>query len=186
MVMNYLIWDIHTNGVLHLAMYGASSVRFLKLRVLMKLSWRYVITLRRPDLALSNTELVALKRVKSLEIVLGTTSNVTGTFLQDKPEYNIPRVLFLSLLLRDRLLPISYDDSKSILNRQLDVLIKVSSKPNTPTGNVCYISVVFCDTDIWRFFFLIEGIIASRVRKPEMDQIQIIFWTNSENHNIYV
>jgi len=54
------------------------------------------------------------------------TPNVTATFLQDKPDCNIPRALFLSLLLRDRLLPISFNDSKSILNRQLDKLKHVA------------------------------------------------------------
>ena len=98
------------------------SVRFLKLRVLLKLSLRGVVTLGRQDLALSHTELVALKRLKSLAIVLGATASVPATFLQDKPDCNIPRALFLSLLLRDRLLPISFSVSKSILNRQLDEL----------------------------------------------------------------
>jgi hypothetical protein len=100
----------------------ALSVRFLKLRVLMKLSWRCVVTLGPPDLVLSHTDLVALKRLKSLAIVLGATPNVSVTFLQDKPDCNIPRALFLALLLRDRLLPISFNYSKSILNRKLDEL----------------------------------------------------------------
>ena len=59
----------------------ALSDRLLKLRVLMNLSWHCVVTLGRPDLALSHTELVALKRLKSLEIVLGATPNVHATFL---------------------------------------------------------------------------------------------------------
>ena len=52
------------------------------------------------------------------------------------------------------------------------MLIKVSNKTKAATGKVCYVSVVFCDTANLRLFFLIEGIIMSRVRKPEMDQIQ--------------
>jgi hypothetical protein len=104
----------------------ALSVRFLQLRVLMKLSWRCVVTLGRPDLALSHTELVALKGLKSIEIVLGVTPNVHTPVLQDKPDSNMPRAPFLSLLLRDRLLPISFNDSKSILNRRLDELKHVT------------------------------------------------------------
>jgi hypothetical protein len=88
----------------------------------MKLSWRCVVTLGRTVQALSNTELVVLKRLKSLELVLMATPNVSATFLQDEPDCNIPRALLLSLLLRDRLLPISFNDSKSILNRQLYIL----------------------------------------------------------------
>jgi hypothetical protein len=65
---------------------------------------------------------VALKRLKNLAIVLGATPNVSVTFLQDKPDCNIPRALLLALLLRDRLLPISFNYSKSILNRKLDEL----------------------------------------------------------------
>ena len=95
----------------------ALSVRFLQLRVLMKLSWRCVVTLGRPDLALSHTELVALKGLKSLEIVLGVTPNVHTPFLQDKPDCNIQRPSEL---------PISFNDSKSILNRQLDELKPVA------------------------------------------------------------
>ena len=98
------------------------SVRFLKLRFPMKLSRRCVVILGYPDLVLPHMELVALKLLKSLEIVLGATRNVPATFLQDKHDCNIPRALFLSLLLRDRLLPISFNNSKSILNRQLDEL----------------------------------------------------------------
>jgi len=71
-------------------------------------------------------ELVALKRIKSIEIVLGATSNVHATFLQDKPDSKIPRALFLLFLLRDRLLPITFNDSKSILSRQLDEIKHVA------------------------------------------------------------
>jgi hypothetical protein len=92
----------------------------------MKLSWRCVVTLGRTVQALSNTELVALKGLKSIEIVQGVTPNVHTPFLQDKPDSNMPRAPFLSLLLRDRLLPISFNDSKSILNRRLDELKHVT------------------------------------------------------------
>jgi hypothetical protein len=40
------------------------------------LSWRCVVTLGCPDLSLSHTELMALKRLKTPEIVLGATPNV--------------------------------------------------------------------------------------------------------------
>ena len=52
--------------------------------------------------------------------MLGATANVSAAFLHDKPDCNIP--IFLSLLLRDRLLPIAFNDLRSILNRQLDEL----------------------------------------------------------------
>jgi hypothetical protein len=54
----------------------ALSVRLFKLRVLMNLSWLCFVTLVPPELALSHTELVALKWLKTLEIVLGATPNV--------------------------------------------------------------------------------------------------------------
>ena len=62
----------------------AWSVWYLKLRVLMKLSWYCVVTLGCPDLALSHMEFVTLRRLKSLEIA---TPNVSATFLQDKPVF---------------------------------------------------------------------------------------------------
>ena len=79
-----------------------------------------------PDLALSHIELAALKRLKSIEIVLGATSNVHATCLQDKTDCKIHRALFLSFLHSERRLPISYNDSKSILSRQLDELKHVA------------------------------------------------------------
>ena len=100
----------------------ALSVRFLKLSSYEVFLTFCVVTLGPLDLLLSHTDLVALKRLKSLAIVLGETPNVSATFLQDKPDCHIPRALYLSLLLRDRLLPISFNYSKSILSRQLDEL----------------------------------------------------------------
>ena len=83
---------------------------------------------------------------------------VPATFLQDKSDRNMSRVIFLSLLLRDRLLPISFNDSKSILNRQLDELkhfarAKVSNKTNTPTGKVCH---VFKGCQNWICLFILK------------------------------
>ena len=101
--------------IIHVSMYGTES------------SYEFVLTLcchswtpRPSTITHGMGGIKAIK--KSRNCARGNSKCTSATFLQDNPECNIPRALFMSLLLRDRLLPILFNNSKSILNRQLDEL----------------------------------------------------------------